>query len=46
MKGVLPMELDLGKSLGNIGVANRMAKPKEHLRWLRKRWGRISEWPE
>jgi DNA repair photolyase len=33
------------KSLGNIGIANRMSKPKEHLRWLRKWWGRISEWP-
>ena len=34
------------KSLGNIGVSNRMPKPKEHLRWLRRWWGRISEWPE
>jgi hypothetical protein len=27
------------------GVANRMPNPKEHLRWLSKWWGRISEWP-
>lgn len=33
------------KSLGNLGVANRMANPKEHLRWLRQWWDRISEWP-
>lgn len=33
------------KSLGNLNVANRMPKPKEHLVWLRKWWGRISEWP-
>jgi len=33
------------KSLGNLGVANRMPKPKEHLLWLRKWWERISEWP-
>ena len=33
------------KSLGNVGVANRMPKPKEHLRWLRQWWERISEWP-
>ena len=32
------------KSLGNAGVANRMPKSKEHQRWLRKWWGRISEW--
>ena len=34
------------KSLGNIGVANRMPKPREYLRWLRKSWSRISEWPK
>ena len=34
------------KSLGNVGVANRMPKPKEHMRWLRKWWERISEWPK
>lgn len=34
------------KSLGSVAVVNRMAKPKEHLRWLQKCWGRISEWPE
>ena len=34
------------KSLGNAGVANRMPKPKEHLRWLRQWWERISEWPD
>ncbi|MEY2410821.1 MAG: hypothetical protein QOF48_3491 [Verrucomicrobiota bacterium] len=33
------------KSLGNIGVANRMTKPKEHLTWLQKWWIRVSEWP-
>lgn len=33
------------KSLGNLSVANRMPKPSEYLRWLRKCWGRISEWP-
>lgn len=33
------------KSLGNVGVANRMPNPKEHLRWLCKWWGRISMWP-
>jgi DNA repair photolyase len=33
------------KSLGNIGVANRMPKPREYLRWLRKAWSRVSEWP-
>lgn len=33
------------KSLGNVGVANRMPKPREYLRWLRKSWSRISEWP-
>jgi DNA repair photolyase len=26
------------KSLGNLGVANRMPKPREYLRWLRKSW--------
>jgi len=33
------------KSLGNLNVANRMPNPKEYMRWLRKNWGRISEWP-
>ena len=33
------------KSFGNLGMANRMPKPKEHLRWLRQWWDRISEWP-
>ena len=33
------------KALGNLNVVNRMARPKEHLCWLRKWWGRISEWP-
>jgi DNA repair photolyase len=33
------------KSLGNVGVANRMPKPNEYLRWLRSSWERISEWP-
>jgi hypothetical protein len=32
------------KSLGNVGVANRMPKPQEYLRWLRKSWSRVSEW--
>ena len=34
------------KSLGSIGVANRISNPTEHLRWLRRWWERISEWPE
>ena len=34
------------KSLGNVGVANRMPKPREYRRWLRKSWSRISEWPK
>lgn len=34
------------KSLANVGVANRKPKPREYLRWLRKSWSRISEWPE
>jgi DNA repair photolyase len=33
------------KSLGNVGVANRMPKPRDYLRWLRKSWSRVSEWP-
>jgi hypothetical protein len=33
------------KSLGNMGVVNRMSKPKEYQRWLNKWWERISEWP-
>jgi hypothetical protein len=33
------------KSLGNLGVMNRMRRPREKLRWLRRWWGRISEWP-
>jgi hypothetical protein len=33
------------KSLGNPGVANRMANPREYLRWLRKSWLCVSEWP-
>jgi len=34
------------KSLGNVGVASRMAKPRDYLRWLRKSWSRVSEWPK
>jgi len=34
------------KSLGNVGVSNRMVEPEEHLRWVRSYWGRISEWPD
>jgi DNA repair photolyase len=34
------------KSLGNVGVVNRMPKPREYLHWLRKSWSRVSEWPE
>ena len=34
------------KSLGNVGVANRMPKPRDYLRWLRKSWSRVSEWPK
>lgn len=33
------------KSLGNASVSSRMPKPKEYLRWLRKCWARLSEWP-
>ena len=33
------------KSLGSLLVANRMPKPLDHMRWLRRCWGRISEWP-
>ena len=34
------------KSLGSLTVANRMPKPRDYLRWLRKSWTRISEWPK
>jgi DNA repair photolyase len=34
------------KSLGNMGVTSRMAKPNEHLHWLWRCWRRISEWPK
>lgn len=34
------------KSLGGLGVVNRMPNPKKYERWLKKWWGRISEWPE
>lgn len=34
------------KSLGNLPVANRMPKPRDYMRWLRKSWTRISEWPK
>lgn len=34
------------KSLGNLAVANRMPKPRDYMRWLRKSWTRISEWPK
>jgi len=33
------------KSLGILGVANRQPNPKKYMSWLRKYWGRISEWP-
>jgi DNA repair photolyase len=33
------------KSLGSVTVANRMPKPRDYMRWLRKSWTRISEWP-
>ena len=33
------------KSLGNISVANRMLKPRNYMRWLRKSWSRVTEWP-
>jgi len=33
------------KSLGNLSISNRMFKSQEYLRWLRKSWARISEWP-
>ena len=34
------------KSLGSLSVANRMPKPRDYMRWLRKSWTRISEWPK
>ena len=34
------------KSLGNLSVANRMPIPKNYMKWLRKSWTRISEWPQ
>lgn len=34
------------KSLGSLTVANQMPKPRDYLRWLRKSWTRISEWPK
>ena len=34
------------KSLGCLTVANRMPKPRDYMRWLRKSWTRISEWPK
>ena len=33
------------KSLGGVGVANRMADAKAHLLWLHRWWNRTSEWP-
>ncbi|HOB33555.1 MAG TPA: hypothetical protein PKH32_11810 [Verrucomicrobiota bacterium] len=33
------------KSLGSASVVNRMPKPREHMRWLRKWWSRVSDWP-
>jgi DNA repair photolyase len=33
------------KSLGNVGISNRMSESNEHLKWLQKSWMRISEWP-
>ncbi|HAB16332.1 MAG TPA: hypothetical protein DCE44_07765 [Verrucomicrobiales bacterium] len=33
------------KSLGNAGMTDRQINPKEHIRWLRRWWGRLSEWP-
>jgi DNA repair photolyase len=33
------------KSLGGPTVVNRMPKPAEYMRWLKKCWGRTSEWP-
>lgn len=34
------------KSLGNLGISNRMPNPTQHLRWLQRWWDRISEWPK
>jgi DNA repair photolyase len=34
------------KSLGSLTVANRMPKPRDYMRWLRKSWTRISDWPK
>jgi DNA repair photolyase len=34
------------KSLGSLVVASRMPKPRDYMRWLRKSWIRISEWPK
>ena len=44
--GVSPqLHLWPDKSLGNLGVAARMPRPKEHMRWLQQWWRRISAWP-
>jgi DNA repair photolyase len=34
------------KSLGNLGITNRMPKSRDYMRWLRKSWNRVSEWPK
>jgi len=34
------------KSLGNVGVADRMPKPRDYMQWLQKSWSRVSEWPD
>lgn len=33
------------KSLGNVAVTNRMQNPQGYIDWLRRWWGRVSEWP-
>jgi DNA repair photolyase len=34
------------KSLGSMALANSMPSPKNHMKWLRKYWNRVSEWPK
>lgn len=33
------------KSLGNVGVVNRMPRPQEFTKWLTRSWNRVSDWP-
>jgi len=34
------------KSLGNKSLLSRLPNPNDHLQWLRRWWGRVSEWPK